>query len=122
MEKMDQAFHTWHGNAGGQEHLEHDLALLEELLRGEQAGEVEFLKQDARGLGRGLAHHLGLHGPVEHLAIPLQDLLLHRRVEPLRIEEEAVHVEDDVRDDRPCFRRLRGHRVAGVGGWHCRAM
>lgn len=76
---------TWHGNAGGQELLEHGLALLEELLRGEQAGEAELLKQDARGLGRGLAHHLGLHGPVEHLAVPLQDLLLHRRVEPLRI-------------------------------------
>jgi hypothetical protein len=36
-------------------------------------------------------------------------------------EEETVHVEDDVRDDRPCLRRRRGHRVAGVGGWHWRA-
>lgn len=119
---MDQAYYTWHGNAGGQELLEHDLALLEELLRCEQAGEAALLEQDARGLGGRLAHHLRLDGPVEHLAVPRQDLLLHRRVEPLRVEEEAVHVEDDVRDCGPGRRRRRGSSVGGVLGWHWRAM
>ena len=76
---------TWQLNAGWEERLEHALALLEELLGGEQAGEAELVDEDARRLDGLLAHHLGLDGPVEHLAVPPQDLLLHSRVEPLRI-------------------------------------
>jgi len=127
---------TWQLNAGWEERLEHALALLEELLGGEQAGEAELVDEDARRLDGLLAHHLGLEGPVEDLAVPRKDLLLHLRVEALRVcsttrhiepsakklalnprnrggrgrtkkdtEEEAVHVEDDVRDGGPGLRR-----------------
>lgn len=61
---------TWQLGAGWEKSLEHALALLKELLGGEQAVEAALVDEDAGGLGRLLAHHLGLERPVEHLAVP----------------------------------------------------
>jgi hypothetical protein len=58
---------------------------------GEQAVQAALLEEDTRRLGRGLAHGLGLDRPVEHLAVPRQDLLLHRRVHHLRMCTHTIH-------------------------------
>lgn len=76
---------TWHLSAGWEERLKHALALLEELLGRQQPVEAALVDEDARRLGGLLAHHLGLEGPVEDLAVPREDLLLHLRVEALRV-------------------------------------
>ena len=84
---------TWQLNAGWEERLEHALALLEELLGGELAVEAELVDEDARRLDCLLAHHLGLEGPVEDLAVPRKDLLLHLRVEALRVCSTTRRIE-----------------------------
>lgn len=81
---------TWHLSAGWEERLKHALALLEELLGRQQPVEAALVDEDARRLGGLLAHHLGLEGPVEDLAVPREDLLLHLRVEALRVCNTTV--------------------------------
>ena len=82
-----------------------------------------LMDEDLGGLLRRLAHHLFLDVPRELEAVAVEDLLGDRGVEALRVQQEAVHVEEDVRRPRRVHRRhlfesARFHPSEGVSiGW-----
>ena len=60
--------------------------------------QMECLDENASGVDGSLANHSRLYRPVEGAAIPTDDRLSDFGVEGLRIEQEPIHVVNDVRN------------------------
>ena len=85
-----------HRFGGRHERREARLALAQILFARDR--QLQRLDEIAGGVERRAADHVALHRPVERLAVAADDLLRDLRIEALGVEEDTVHVEDDVGD------------------------